>query len=241
MASSLIPIPDQFYVSIQISAFWWTLLLACLGYTLRVYWSLLNAEIGREDAMQTVTTVRNQFLPWLTGIAAIIFGLLALLLPGLTLGLFILLFAAFALIDGIITLLRATRERSINKRWWLVFIEGLLGIALGIVILFWAQTTQMFLIILFAIWAILTGVLDVFGAFRHRAAGQSLLLSVIPGIISVIFGVLILFQVNDNLTFLVRLIGVYAIAYGVFMIIRTMGSGTPSSIDDQRRRAMPRG
>src|SRR5258708_25283935 len=108
---------------------------------------------------------RNWWLLALRGVFAIIFGLIALFAPGIALLAFIYVFAAYALIDGIVAVFTAIQERGSLSRWGWVLFEGILSIIAGIVAFVYPGLTALVLLYLLPIWAILTGILELVATF----------------------------------------------------------------------------
>ncbi len=90
--------------------------------------------------MQAMTNPQSSQQSWwllgLRGVIAIIFGLVAIIWPGETLFVLVALFGAYILIDGIISVVVSIRERHIFHNWWVLLIEGLVGIAVGLITFF---------------------------------------------------------------------------------------------------------
>jgi len=103
----------------------------------------------------------------LRGVLAILFGLLAWLTPGITLAALVLLFGAFAFTDGVFAIVSAIRRQG-ERPWWSLVIEGMAGIAAGLVTLFWPGITALALLFVIAAWAIVTGGLEIAAAIRLR-------------------------------------------------------------------------
>lgn len=102
------------------------------------------------------------------GIAAIAFGVLAFLWPGLTLVTLVLLYGAFALVDGVLSLVAAfTGSAKPVPTWWLVVV-GLLGIAAGAVIFLWPGITAVLLVLFIGAWALVHGIFEIIGAIQLR-------------------------------------------------------------------------
>src|SRR5947208_10885877 len=130
-------------------------------------------------AMQTATATLSDrpmlhalaqgwWLLLLRGIAAIIFGVLAFIWPGLTLVTLVLLYGAFALVDGVVSLIAAfTGSPKPAPTWWLVVV-GLLGIAAGIVIFVWPGMSALLLILFAGAWALVHGIFEIIGAIQLR-------------------------------------------------------------------------
>src|ERR1700738_4736117 len=113
-----------------------------------------------EGGTQMMTLARNWWALALRGIIAVIFGLVALLMPGLTLFALIIVYGAYALVDGVFTIVAAVRAAGEHERWWVLLLEGLLGIAAGIIAFVWPGLTALVLLYIIAAWAIVTGVLE---------------------------------------------------------------------------------
>lgn len=160
---------------------------------------------------------RNWWLLLLRGIAAIAFGVLAFFWPGLTLVSLILLYGAFALIDGVIAVIAAIRGDAPAARWWLAIV-GLLGIAAGIATFMLPGMTALVLLFIIAFWAIAVGVAQIVGAFRLRKEIDNEWLLVLSGALSVLFGAAIMIRPGAGALAIVWVIGTYAILAGALYI-----------------------
>jgi uncharacterized membrane protein HdeD (DUF308 family) len=157
----------------------------------------------------------------LRGVAAIIFGVLALMWPGVTLMTLVLLYGIFALVDGVFAIMGAIRGSEHTSRWWLAIV-GLLGIAAGAVTLLWPGISSLVLLWCIAIWAIATGIMQIAGAIsmRHQINDEWMLIA--SGALSVIFGGLLLTRPGTGALALVVVISAYAIAYGIILAALAM-------------------
>lgn len=160
---------------------------------------------------------KNWWLLLLRGIAAIVFGALALAWPGLTLLTLILLYGAFVLTDGVIAIFAAISGGAPVARWWLALV-GLLGIAAGILTFMWPGMTALVLLFIMAGWAIAIGVAQIIGAIRLRKEIDNEWFLILSGVISVLFGITIMFNPGGGALALVWVIGIYAIIAGVLYI-----------------------
>jgi len=153
------------------------------------------------------------------GILAVVFGLLALIWPRISLIVLMLLFAAYVFVDGVITLVTGFRGRGIDRRWLLAVLEGAAGVLIGILTVLWPEITAMVLLVLIALWAVVTGVLEIAaGVQASRAtAGGWLLLA--GGVLSVIIGILLLAYPAGGALAVVWLIGLYALVFGVLLCV----------------------
>ncbi len=154
----------------------------------------------------------------LRGIAAIIFAVVAFVMPGITMQVLVLLFGAYALVDGVFALIGASHVSHNDKRWGTLMLEGVIGIVIGALAFFWPGRTVVALIYLIAAWAITTGVLEVMAAIRLRrhVAGEWLL--ALSGIFSVLFGLALAFVPFVGEIVIAVWIGVYALMTGAVLI-----------------------
>jgi uncharacterized membrane protein HdeD (DUF308 family) len=160
---------------------------------------------------------RNWWLVLLRGLCAIVFGILTFAWPGITLVTLVLLYGGFALADGILAIAAAIMGRHSAPRWWLA-VMGLFGIAAGIVTFAWPGITALVLLMFIAFWAIATGVVQIVGAIKLRKEIDNELFLILGGILSVVFGIVMLAQPGAGALALVLVIGGYAIVYGVLLI-----------------------
>jgi uncharacterized membrane protein HdeD (DUF308 family) len=166
-----------------------------------------------------ITLARNWWALLLRGICAVIFGILAFIWPGITLGALVLLWGAFALIDGILSIIAAvSRREGSGIPWWALLLEGVLGIAAGILTFIWPGITALMLLFLIAAWAILTGIFEIVAAIRVRKEIEGEWWLVLSGILSIVFGVLLVARPGAGALAVVWLIGAYALIFGVFLI-----------------------
>jgi len=161
---------------------------------------------------------KNWWLLLLRGVAALLFGLAALFWPEITLVSLVILFGAFVVVDGIFSLAAAFRERGVHPRWWVVLLEGLIGLTLGGATLAWPEITALVLIYLAASWAVLTGVLEILAALALREELRGEWLLALIGLASVLIGVVLFAQPGAGMVAVSWLIGVYALIFGLLMI-----------------------
>jgi uncharacterized membrane protein HdeD (DUF308 family) len=154
------------------------------------------------------------------GVAAILFGLLALIVPGITLLSLIYLFGIYAAIDGVLNLAAVGRHHGPKDRpWWLLLIQGICGIAAALISFLTPQLTAIALLYLIAAWAIITGVMAIVVAFHLRRHIPNELFLILSGGFSVLAGILaMIFPAAGALT-VVLWIGIYAIAVGIMLCV----------------------
>lgn len=150
----------------------------------------------------------------LRGVIAILFGLVALFLTRSTLAAIVILFAAFLVVTGIFALVAGALAGS-----WLFAIEGVAGILIGALAFVYPKVTVLALALLIASWAILTGILEVWGAVVLRRVIANEWLLAVSGVLSILFGILVAIFPGAGLTAIVWVVGIYAILWGVLLLV----------------------
>lgn len=151
------------------------------------------------------------------GIVAIIFGVLAFMWPGITLLTLVWIWGAFAVVDGVIAIVQAIMGGGMGSRWWLVLV-GLAGIAAGVVAFEAPLLTAVVLLFFFAGWAIAIGVFQIVGAIQLRKQIDNEWTLILSGIVSVLFGILLIAVPGAGLIGFIWVIAAYAIVFGVLLI-----------------------
>jgi uncharacterized membrane protein HdeD (DUF308 family) len=152
------------------------------------------------------------------GVLGLLFGVIALVLPGATMLSLVLLFAAYMLVDGIFAIIAAVRAASRSQRWGLLTLEGIVDILTGIIAFLWPGLTVIAFVLLIAAWALISGALMLAAAFRLSADSGRWWLA-LGGIASLIYGVLLVVAPLIGAVVLTWWIGAYAIVFGVSLLI----------------------
>lgn len=153
------------------------------------------------------------------GIAGILFGIGAFLWPGLTIAVLVLMFGAYALVDGIFSIIAGISARNEVERWWWMILVGIAGIITGVLTFLWPGITALVLLYFIAAWAILMGIFQAAAAIRLRKEIEGEWLLIVGGIASVIFGVLLIIRPGAGALASIWIIGSYAIIFGILMVI----------------------
>lgn len=154
----------------------------------------------------------------LRGVLALLFGVLALVWPGVTVLALALLFAAYAVVDGVGMVVSGLSRGDRGRRWSYV-LAGVVGIVAGVLAALWPAVTALALVLLAGVWAIVTGVLEIVAAvwLRRELTGEWVL--ALLGALSVVAGVLILVRPDVGALALATVLGVYALLAGVVLLV----------------------
>ena len=162
----------------------------------------------------------NWWLLLLRGLVAIAFGVLAFFWPGLTLLTLTFLWGAYALADGIFALGEAIFVRggeSMAPRWWLALL-GIISILAGLVAFFYPGVTALTLLMFIAVWAIIVGVLQIWGAIEWRKLLDDAWLLVLNGVLCIAFGAIIIARPGAGALALAWMIGWFAVVFGCLTV-----------------------
>jgi uncharacterized membrane protein HdeD (DUF308 family) len=161
---------------------------------------------------------RNWWTWLIRGIAAVIFGILAWLWPGLTWVTIAIFFGAYALVDGVFAIIATFRAAETQQRWWPFLIEGIVGILIAAITFYDVRITLLALYFTIAAWAFLTGILEIVAAIQLRRHIANEIWLIIGGIASIAFGALMVWFPLAGMLAVIWLIAAYAIVFGVIMI-----------------------
>ena len=157
----------------------------------------------------------------IAGIVSILFGFAAIFWPGITLGILILLYGAFAIVDGIARLIGMFRAMGAHQTWWPQLVLGLLGIAVGLFVLFNPGISAVLLVYVIAFWALAIGVMEIVASLT---TGQFVL--IITGILSIVFGLILLGNPVAGVLALIVVIGIFSIIRGVILLVEAIRATT---------------
>jgi uncharacterized membrane protein HdeD (DUF308 family) len=153
----------------------------------------------------------------LRGIIAILFGLVAFILPGIALVTLVALFAAWLLIDGVAGLATAWSMRG-QGGWWVPALEGVAGLLAGALALIFPGMAALALLYLVAFWSIVTGIVEIWAAIRLRQQITGELFMAAAGLISVLFGLYLVLFPGTGILSLLWLVGIFAVLFGIALI-----------------------
>ena len=164
------------------------------------------------------TLARNWWAVLLRGVAAVLFGFVTVVAPDISLGALVLLFGAFVFVDGVLAIVSAIRRQEGSERWGMLLLEGVAGVAVGVMTALWPGITAFALLYLIAAWAVATGVLEITAAIRLRKALTDDWLLLLSGVASSALGVLLMLFPGAGALAVVLWIGAYAFVSGALLI-----------------------
>ena len=158
---------------------------------------------------------RNWWALVLRGVVALLFGVIAFLMPATALGLLVLATGVYLVVDGVFAIVAAVRAASRHGRWTTLLLEGVAGMALGLVAILLPAVAVGAFVLLLAAWALITGVLMLVAAFH---TGHVSWLLGLGGLVSLVWGVLLVANPFGGAVVLTIWLGAYALFFGVTMI-----------------------
>ena len=163
---------------------------------------------------------KNWWMFAVRGVAAVVFGVLAFLVPGLTLAVLILLFGAYAIVDGISLLVGvASHGMQYMRHRWALLAIGALSVIAGVVAFILPGLTALSLLYVVAAWSIVMGVVQIAAAINLRREIQGELWLGLGGALAILFGIYLVVFPGDGLLTLVWLVGAFAIIFGISSLI----------------------
>lgn len=193
--------------------------------------------LDRAQAMSAVLA-QNWWAVALRGVFAILFGLIALFMPGATMLSLVLFFSAYMLVDGVFGIVAAVKAASDNQRWGLLVLEGIVNIAVGVIAFLWPGLTVLFFVTLMGFWSLVTGVLMIVAAFKLSPEyGRGWL--IFSGVVSVLFGIALLIGPLVGAVVLTWWLGAYALVFGITLLVlgfklKSRKDSTPLTTTGQR-------
>ena len=170
--------------------------------------------------MQTLAGIVSRYW-WmiaLRGVLAIVFGVLAFIWPGATLATLVLLFGAYAFVDGVVSIVVGIKEYGERERWWATLLGGVVSLGAGIITFLMPGITTLTLLTLIALWAVVRGIFEIVAAIRLRHVIRGEWLLGLAGVLSIVFGVWMLAFPGAGAIAVIWWIGAYAIALGLMLV-----------------------
>jgi uncharacterized membrane protein HdeD (DUF308 family) len=176
---------------------------------------------------------RRWWLVALRGAAALVFGLLTLFNPAVTLAVLVLFFGAYALVNGAFTIAEAVASRGSESNWTAHVVSGVLSVIIGLLTFFMPGVTGLILLYFIAAWAIVTGLTEIIAGIRLRNVITGEWFLVLAGVLSVVFGLMLIVFPGAGALAVALWIGAYATVFGILLIalglrLRSWGRGHPA-------------
>jgi len=161
---------------------------------------------------------RHWWVPVIRGIAAIIFGVIAFVYPGLTIATLVLFFGAWVLIDGLFRVVGAIGHRASDPDWGWHIVIGIVGIIVGLLTFHAPQITALALIIYIAAWALMIGATEIAFEIKLRREIKGEWFLILMGLASIVFAILLLWNPIAGAAAVIWLIAWYAVVLGILAI-----------------------
>jgi uncharacterized membrane protein HdeD (DUF308 family) len=169
--------------------------------------------------MVITVLARNWWTLALRGVCAILFGVMAIAWPAITLTVMVLFYGAYALADGTFAIAAAVTGRTHGLPWWSFLAQGVAGITIGVITFFWPGITALALLCLIAAWAVITGVFEIIAAVRLRKEIRGEWIMGLSGVLSLVLGVLLVARPTIGLVWIAWMTGFYAILFGSLLLV----------------------
>lgn len=168
------------------------------------------------------------WVPVVRGTMAALFGVLAFTLSVTTLAGVILAFGLYALVDGLFVIAAAIASRT--RDWWILLLQGILGVGVGLATLLYPILTALVLLVYVSLWAVVLGGLQVYGAIRLRHEISFEWWLAVGGVASVAFGILLLLRPVQGAVAALWVIAGYSVAWGVMLMLGGLSTRTRTSV-----------
>ncbi len=165
---------------------------------------------------------RNWLLLFLRGVLAVIFGLVVIIWPQISLHLIVYIFAIFAVADGIVSLLESIVKIKTINRWWFILIAGIISIGFGVFAFVYPKITLIILIYVIGIRAFILGIIEIMNVLKRGSEIEEEWFLIMSGVLSILFAIIIFFRPDIALTALVVILAIYAIFYGFLLIVLSL-------------------
>jgi uncharacterized membrane protein HdeD (DUF308 family) len=156
----------------------------------------------------------------LRGILSILFGVFALAAPGSALLALVIVFAFYAVLDGITAVVLGLRHRGAESHWGWHVVQGVISVIAGIVAFVWPGVTVLAILFVIAFWSVVSGVAVIAESFamRRRGVGEWGW-TLAGGVVSVLFGIVLLIHPGAGLLTLLWLVGTFSVVFGIIVVV----------------------
>lgn len=166
------------------------------------------------------------------GLLALAIGVFALMFPVAALSTLVLFIGAYFVVDGVVAIAKAIQILRTDKHWWIVLLEGIAGVIVGLLMFVLPGVSLVTLALLVGVWAVVSGVLAIVSALRLRTHVPGEWLYLVFAVVSIVFGIYVLMQPATGLVYIALMISIYGFIAGVSMIALAFRarSGAPTPV-----------
>lgn len=181
---------------------------------------MAQSVAGTRQFQKDAETLTKRVSSWigLRGAVALIFGIVLLAYPGISLAALVLTFGAVAFVDGIAVIITAIAGRQVSGRGWMI-LHGLVGVVTGVAVWVWPDLSALALLYVIGGWAIVIGLLQIASAFELLLDGGDRVLVVLSGLVSIAFGVIMWIHPGAGALALITLIAAFAVVTGTTLLV----------------------
>ncbi len=162
---------------------------------------------------------RSWLLLLFRGLIAVIFGLVILILPDISLFIIVYIFAIFAVADGVVSIIESISKNKVIPRWWFLLIAGFISVGFGVFAFVYPKITLLILIYLIGIRAFILGIIELSNVIRRGNEIEEEWFLILTGVLSILFAIVIFFRPDIGLAAIITILAIYAIFYGFILII----------------------
>jgi uncharacterized membrane protein HdeD (DUF308 family) len=182
----------------------------------------MESMLDRVDRMADTQLRKMRWALGLNGLLSIALGVVILVWPGISLSALTIVFGAYALVSGAVGLFYSFTAGADGERGWLI-LSGLLGIAVGIIVLVWPSISALALLYVIGVYAVVLGLIAISGAFWLPIGGGDTALMILGGLVSILFGIVIFARPGDGALVTLALIAAFALITGIFELVVAIG------------------
>lgn len=175
--------------------------------------------MNKVESHRSEQVARSWSLLMLRGLAAIGFGLLAWTRPDITIRGLVFVFGVYVLVDGVLAVFTALSGRYEQNGRWVLLFGGVIGIGVGIMTFVSPHVTALALLFYIAVWAVVEGVLEIFLAISLRRQVEGEWRLIFAGIVSVVFGGLLMARPGAGALAMLWMIAAYAVGFGILLVM----------------------
>jgi uncharacterized membrane protein HdeD (DUF308 family) len=182
----------------------------------------MDTLFDRAAKISRTQVTKMRWVLGLHGLASVVFGVMILVWPGISVYALTIVFGAYALATGILELGAAFTTQGKDTRWWLI-LRGLLGITVGVLVFVWPSISALALLYVIGAYAVAFGIIVIAASFRLPLEGRDSASLILTGIVAIVFGIVIFAQPGAGALAVLSLIAAFALVTGVSELVVAIG------------------